>query len=107
MADRLQPPKSTFSKVLERFYTVWYVRSTTIHADKKQQAVKLRRAGRNCFEVKNPELFGMILHDLRHGAGIHEVMAYYKVPCRPSPLSGSITGICCLSLIEAPLPGLS
>ena len=57
-----------------------YVLITPIHADKKQQKVKPRRTGFNCFESKSPEKFALILHDLRHGALMHEVTAHYKVP---------------------------
>tara|TARA_R110002096_G_scaffold383651_4_gene577535 strand:- start:3747 stop:4712 length:966 start_codon:yes stop_codon:yes gene_type:complete len=57
-----------------------YVPITPIHADKKQKKVKPRRTGANCFESKSPEKFGMIMHDLRHGALMHELTAHYQVP---------------------------
>ena len=53
---------------------------TPIYADKEQKKVKPRRAGPNCFESKNPEKFALILHDLRHGALMHELTAHYQVP---------------------------
>jgi hypothetical protein len=57
-----------------------YVLITPIHADKKQKKVTPRRFGPACFESMNPDAFQRIMHDLRHGALMREVMEHYQVP---------------------------
>jgi uncharacterized protein YerC len=52
---------------------------TPIHADKKQKKVTPRRFGPACFESMNPDAFQRIMHDLRHGALMREVMEHYEV----------------------------